>query len=97
MKTTKRLLSLLLVVAVIMQLCVGAIATGGNTNLTAEISATTATVGDTITLTISNKEMTAEGIKAGFYFDNTKLERGIHLKERISLFIGRDFPISFYL
>ena len=74
MKIAKKLISLLMLVSALLALCIVASATGGQTNLNAKLSATEAKVGDKITLTISNCDMTAEAIKAGFYFDNTKLE-----------------------
>ena len=74
MKIAKKLISLLMLVSALLALCIVASATGGQTNLNAKLSATEAKVGDQITLTISNCDMTAEAIKAGFYFDNTKLK-----------------------
>ncbi len=74
MKLTKKWVALLICFAMLAVLCVSVSAAGGKTNLSAELSAETAEIGDQITLTISNGDMNVRSIKAGFYFDNTKLQ-----------------------
>ena len=74
MKMTKKLLSLLLCFVLVAQLCIPVFAAGGETNLSYEITKTTAKVGDQITLTINNCDMTIQGIIAGFVFDKEKLQ-----------------------
>ena len=49
-------------------------AAGGATNVSFTVDKTTAAVGDTITVTLSNGAMTVESFTCGFFFDLTKLE-----------------------
>ena len=49
-------------------------AAGGATNVSFTVDKTTAAVGDTITVTLSNGAMTVESFTCGFTFDLTKLE-----------------------
>lgn len=49
-------------------------AAGGATNASFTVDKTTAAVGDTITVTLSNGAMTIESFTCGFFFDLTKLE-----------------------
>lgn len=49
-------------------------AAGGATNVSFTVDKTTAAVGDTISVTISNGNMTVESFTCGFFFDLTKLE-----------------------
>ena len=49
-------------------------AAGGATNVSFTVDKTTAAVGDTITVTVSNGAMTVESFACGFFFDKTKLE-----------------------
>ena len=51
-----------------------AFAAGGKTNVSFTVDKTTAAVGDTISVTISNGSMTVESFTCGFFFDLTKLE-----------------------
>ena len=51
-----------------------AFAAGGKTNVSFTVDKTTAAVGDTISVTISNGAMTIESFTCGFFFDLTKLE-----------------------
>ena len=74
MNRFKKLFSVVICVLLGLLMSVSISATGGNTNISADITPTQVNVGDSITLTISNAAMTAQGFKAGFYFDNTKLE-----------------------
>lgn len=75
MNNTKRWLSVLL--CVIMAVTVFAVtvsAAGGATNVAFEVEKTEVNVGDTFTVTLSNKAMNVKGFSAGFTFDNTLLE-----------------------
>ena len=49
-------------------------AAGGATNVSFTVDKTTAAVGDTITVTLSNGAMTIESFACGFFFDKEKLE-----------------------
>lgn len=49
-------------------------AAGGATNVSFTVDKTTAAVGDTITVTVSNGAMTVESFTCGFKFDKEKLE-----------------------
>lgn len=49
-------------------------AAGGATNVSFTVDKTTAAVGDTITVTLSNGAMTVESFSCGFFFDKEKLE-----------------------
>lgn len=49
-------------------------AAGGATNASFTVDKTTAAVGDTITVTLSNGAMTIESFTCGFFFDKEKLE-----------------------
>ena len=49
-------------------------AAGGATNVSFTVDKTTAAVGDTISVTLSNGAMTIESFMCGFFFDLTKLE-----------------------
>ena len=51
-----------------------AFAAGGKTNVSFTVDKTTAAIGDTISVTISNDSMTIESFTCGFTFDLTKLE-----------------------
>lgn len=74
MKTTKKILALLLCLSALMLLSLAAYAAGGETNLYAEVDVTEVEIDDEICLEIYVNDMTVSAIKAGFYFDNTKLE-----------------------
>lgn len=74
MKIMRKVLPLVICAMLVAVMGVSVFAAGGETNLSYDISATQVEIGDEITFTISNNDMTAEAFKAGFYFDNTKLE-----------------------
>ncbi len=74
MKLMKKMVSLLLCFVLLATNAPLAFAANGETNIRSEISATQVEVGDKITLELFINEMTAQGFKGGFYFDNTKLE-----------------------
>jgi len=74
MKTTKKIIALLICLSTLMLLGLTVYAAGGETNLYAEVDVTEVEIGDEICLEIYVKDMTVSAIKAGFYFDNDKLE-----------------------
>ena len=79
MKLTKHLFVLLLCFSLFALFCTAVYAADGETNLYADIyvedkELEEVVVDDEIYLEIYISDMTASGIKAGFYFDNTKLE-----------------------
>ena len=75
MKMTKKWISVLLCMMVLVAaLAVTANAAGGATNVAFTVEKTEVNVGDTFTVTLSNKAMTVKGFSAGFTFDKTLLE-----------------------
>ena len=74
MKAIKRLVPLFICLMMIAALSVTAFAANSEANIYGELEATQVEVGEEFTFTLYNKEMTAAAFKAGFYFDNTKLE-----------------------
>ena len=66
-------------------------AAGGATNVSFTVDKTTAAVGDTITVTVSNGAMTVESFTCGFTFDKEKLECKSVVGPNSS------YPSSFYL
>ena len=75
MKMTKKWISVLLCMMVLVAaLAVTANAAGGATNVAFAVEKTEVNVGDTFTVTFSNKAMTVKGFSAGFFFDKALLE-----------------------
>lgn len=66
-------------------------AAGSATNVSFTVDKTTAAVGDTITVTLSNGAMTVESFTCGFTFDKEKLECKSVVGPNSS------YPSSFYL
>ena len=71
----KRILAVILSLMMVFTLLgTAAFAAGGKTNVSFTVDKTTAAVGDTISVTLSNGAMTIESFTCGFTFDKEKLE-----------------------
>lgn len=73
MKVAKRAMALIMAVVMLMSLLVTT-ASAVESNITAEVSNSNPKVGDTIVVTVSNKEMTVKSFSARIEFDADKLE-----------------------